>query len=149
LKQDSGCWRAFLFQGRSSVSWRWRTFRMTEHQQNDRKRWRKFENSYAKAVTRQSMSLQTLLGSVMEVARDPGSFITTVHLPTHPWEPQSLWLTITWLSHLELALSITQKPSNSECCAPSSEPFRVTMVITPHPPCCWTLPPVILLCFPN
>jgi hypothetical protein len=27
----------FTFQGQSSVSWRWRTFRATKHQQNDRK----------------------------------------------------------------------------------------------------------------
>jgi hypothetical protein len=30
----------FTFQGWSSVSWRWWTFRATKHQQNDRKCWR-------------------------------------------------------------------------------------------------------------
>jgi hypothetical protein len=28
---------AFMFQGQSSVSWRWQMFRATKHQQNDRK----------------------------------------------------------------------------------------------------------------
>jgi hypothetical protein len=31
---------AFTFQGQSSVSWRWRTFRVTKHQQNKRKCWK-------------------------------------------------------------------------------------------------------------
>jgi histone-lysine N-methyltransferase SETMAR len=31
---------AFTFQGRWSVSWIWRTFRATKHQQNDRKCWK-------------------------------------------------------------------------------------------------------------
>jgi hypothetical protein len=40
FKQESGFWIAFTFQGRSSVSWRWRTFRATKHQQNDIKCWK-------------------------------------------------------------------------------------------------------------
>jgi hypothetical protein len=40
FKPDSGFPMAFTFQGRSSVSWRWRTFRATEHQQNDRECWK-------------------------------------------------------------------------------------------------------------
>jgi hypothetical protein len=31
---------AFMFQGRSSASWRWQTLRATKHQQNDRKCWK-------------------------------------------------------------------------------------------------------------
>jgi hypothetical protein len=31
-------------------------------------------------------------------ATTTGSFITTMHLPTCPWKPQSVWLTTTWLS---------------------------------------------------
>jgi hypothetical protein len=30
----------FTFHGHSSVSWRWQTFRVTKHQQNDRKYWK-------------------------------------------------------------------------------------------------------------
>jgi hypothetical protein len=30
----------FTFEGQSSVSWRWRTFRATKHQVNDRKSWK-------------------------------------------------------------------------------------------------------------
>jgi hypothetical protein len=37
FKPDSGFWMAFTFEGRSSVSCRWRNFRATTHQQNDRK----------------------------------------------------------------------------------------------------------------
>jgi hypothetical protein len=40
VKQDSGFWMAFMFQGRSSVSWSWRTFRATKQQQNSRKCWK-------------------------------------------------------------------------------------------------------------
>jgi hypothetical protein len=37
---DSSFWMALTFQGQSSVSWRWWTFRTTKHQQNDRKYWK-------------------------------------------------------------------------------------------------------------
>jgi hypothetical protein len=37
FKPESCFWMAFTFQGQSSVSWRWRTFRATKHQQNGRK----------------------------------------------------------------------------------------------------------------
>jgi hypothetical protein len=37
---DSSFWMAFTFQGRSSVSWRWWMFRVTNHQQNNRKCWK-------------------------------------------------------------------------------------------------------------
>jgi hypothetical protein len=37
---DSSFWMAFTFQGQSNVSWRWRTFRVTKHQQNIRKCWK-------------------------------------------------------------------------------------------------------------
>jgi hypothetical protein len=40
FKPNSGFWMAFMFQGRSIVSWRWRTFTVTKHQQNDRKCWK-------------------------------------------------------------------------------------------------------------
>jgi hypothetical protein len=33
-------WLPFMFQGWSSVSWRWRTFRATKHQHNARKCWK-------------------------------------------------------------------------------------------------------------
>jgi hypothetical protein len=40
LLPDGGFWMAFMFQGQLSVSWRWRTFRTTKHQQNDRECWK-------------------------------------------------------------------------------------------------------------
>jgi hypothetical protein len=40
FKSDRGFWMTFTFQGRSSVSWRWRMFWETKHQQNDRKCWK-------------------------------------------------------------------------------------------------------------
>jgi hypothetical protein len=43
FKPDNGSWLAFTFQGWSSVSWRWRTFRVTKQQQNDRKCWKNWE----------------------------------------------------------------------------------------------------------
>jgi hypothetical protein len=43
FKLDSGFWMAFMFQGRSSVSWRWRTFMVTKHRKNDRKYWKNFK----------------------------------------------------------------------------------------------------------
>jgi hypothetical protein len=65
FKPDSGFWMAFTFQGWSSVSWRWQTFRATRHQ----KMLKKFMNSSTKTVAEQSMISPTLLGSVMEFAR--------------------------------------------------------------------------------
>jgi hypothetical protein len=52
----------FTFQGRSSVSWRWRTFSATKHQQYN-KIMTKFENSSMKTVSEQFVRSQTLLGS--------------------------------------------------------------------------------------
>jgi hypothetical protein len=40
FKPDSCFWMAFMFQGWLSISWRWRTFRATKLQQNDRKCWK-------------------------------------------------------------------------------------------------------------
>jgi hypothetical protein len=40
FRSDSGFWMVFTFQGQSSVSLRWRRFRATKHQQNDRKCWK-------------------------------------------------------------------------------------------------------------
>jgi hypothetical protein len=40
FKPDGSFSMAFTFQGRPSVSWRWRMFRATTHQQNDRKCWK-------------------------------------------------------------------------------------------------------------
>jgi hypothetical protein len=65
----TGFWMAFTFQQRSSVSWKWQTFRVTMHQQNDRKCWEKSDNSSTKTVAEQSMSSQTTLGSDMEFDR--------------------------------------------------------------------------------
>jgi hypothetical protein len=56
---------------RSSISWRRQTFRATKHQQNDRKRYKK--NSSVKTVAEQCISLQTPLGSVVEILTDNGS----------------------------------------------------------------------------
>jgi hypothetical protein len=39
FKPETCFWMVFMFQGRLSVSWRWQLFRVTKHQQNDRKRW--------------------------------------------------------------------------------------------------------------
>jgi hypothetical protein len=56
------------FQGRSSVSWQWRssgrpgTCKTTENVE-------KFQNSSTKTVAKQSMNWQTPLGSVVEFAR--------------------------------------------------------------------------------
>jgi hypothetical protein len=43
-----------------------------------------------------------------------GSFITTKHQPTHPWKPQSLWLT-TWLSFPILHYSPDLVPCDFTC----------------------------------
>jgi hypothetical protein len=40
FKPDSSFWMPFMFQGQSYVSWRWQTFSVTKHQQNDRKCWK-------------------------------------------------------------------------------------------------------------
>jgi hypothetical protein len=40
FKADSGFWMALMFQGWSSVSWRWRTFRATKHQQSNKTCWK-------------------------------------------------------------------------------------------------------------
>jgi hypothetical protein len=37
LSRTAVFWMAFAFQSRSNVSWRWRMFRVTKHQLNDRK----------------------------------------------------------------------------------------------------------------
>jgi hypothetical protein len=37
FKPDNGFWMAFTFKDWPSVSWRWQTFRVTKHHQNDRK----------------------------------------------------------------------------------------------------------------
>jgi hypothetical protein len=43
---------------------------VTKHQQNDRKKLKKFKNSSMKTVAEQSMSSQTRLGSAVEFAGD-------------------------------------------------------------------------------
>jgi hypothetical protein len=68
FKLDSGIWMAFTFLGWSSVSWRWRAFRATKHQQNDNKCWKNQELIHEDrrwTIHEQ----QTPLGSVMEFAR--------------------------------------------------------------------------------
>jgi hypothetical protein len=37
FKLDSGFWMKFMFQSWSIVSWKWQTFRVTKHQQNNRR----------------------------------------------------------------------------------------------------------------
>jgi hypothetical protein len=44
FKLGSDFWMEFMFQGWSSVSWRWRTFRATKHQLNNRKCWQNSRN---------------------------------------------------------------------------------------------------------
>jgi hypothetical protein len=51
-------------QGWLTISWRWRTFRATNHQLNI-ENVEKIENSSMKTVAKQYISLQTPLGSVM------------------------------------------------------------------------------------
>jgi hypothetical protein len=48
-KPDSSFWIAFMFQGRSSISWKWQKFTETKHQQNE-KMLGKFENSFMKTI---------------------------------------------------------------------------------------------------
>jgi hypothetical protein len=44
-----------------------------------------------------------------------GSFITTMHLPTSTWKPQSLWLITTWLSFPTIPTHWTYAPVISLC----------------------------------
>jgi hypothetical protein len=102
----------FTFQGRSSVSWKWRTFRANKHQQKNRKSW---TNSRLLIVNLFLLTLRSTLTFTRTVtfwgawqkmcdekdrnfgATTSGSFIMTTRPPTCPWKPQNLWLT-TWLS---------------------------------------------------
>jgi hypothetical protein len=86
---------------------RWQTFRMTKHQQNDRKCWRNSgihpqrpsPNSPC-ACRHHWDQLWSLPGDLSRKFEHVPhcSFITTMCPPTHPWKPQSLWLTTAWLS---------------------------------------------------
>jgi hypothetical protein len=95
----------FIFQGQSSVSWRWRTFRVTKHQLNDRKCWKNSRTHPQKPSPNNPWAwrhhwdqLWSLPGDVNRKFQHVPycSFITTAHPSMHPWKPQSLWLR-TWL----------------------------------------------------
>jgi hypothetical protein len=100
-------------------------YRATKHQQNDRKCWKKFENSSVKTVAKQSTSSQTPLGSVMEFARS--------------W--QKIWTCAALLHHnnapAHMSLKTAEFVTNNN------------MVTVPPPPYSLDLPPVISLWCPN
>jgi hypothetical protein len=82
-------------------------FRATKHQQNDRKYWKNLRTHQWRLSPNNPWAhrhhweqLWSLPGDVnRKFEHAPHcSFITTMHPPTHPWKPQSLWLTVTWLS---------------------------------------------------
>jgi hypothetical protein len=98
---------AFTFQSRSSVNWRWRTFRVIKHQQNDRKCWKNSRTHPQRPLLNNPWARRHCWDQLGSLPRDLNrkfehvphcSFIITMHPPTHPWKPQSLWLTATWLS---------------------------------------------------
>jgi hypothetical protein len=82
-------------------------FRVTKHQQNDRKCW-KIPRTHPRRLSLNNpwacrhywdrlWSLPGNLNTKFEHALHC-FFITTTRPPTRPWKPQSLWLTGTWLS---------------------------------------------------
>jgi hypothetical protein len=106
FKPDSGFWMAFTFQGWSSFSWRWWTFRVTKHQQNDGKCWKNSITHPWRPSPNNPWGRRHRWDQLQRLPWDLNrklehglhcSFIMTTRPHTHPWKPQSLWLTTTWL----------------------------------------------------
>jgi hypothetical protein len=104
---DSGFWMGFTFQGQLSVSWRWQTFRLSKHQQNDQKCWKYLRTHPRRPSPNNPWAHRHHLDQLWSLPGDvnrkfehvPGcSFIMTMRSPKRPWKLQSLWLTTTWLS---------------------------------------------------
>jgi hypothetical protein len=95
LSHTVGFWMIFPFQSWSSVSWKWRKFRATKNQKNNRKCWNNLRthprrllpnNPWACRHRRDQLwSLQEILTENFKMHR-----IMTTRLPTRPWKSQSL-----------------------------------------------------------
>jgi hypothetical protein len=87
------------FKAVSSVSWRWWMFRVTKHQQNDRKCFKNLKTSPQRPSPNNPWARRHLWDQLWSFPGDLNNKIWTcaAHPPTLPWKPQSLWLTTTWL----------------------------------------------------
>jgi hypothetical protein len=138
----------FMFQGRSSVSWKWRMFRANKHQQNDRKCW-KNSRTHPRAH-RPRMDQLWSVPRDLDRKSEHAPNCREVYSPTlDKWSKAAANKLMSWAHRITGFLDFffltvfwglqtrrfgnwvcfrPQVKGNSVCCTPSSEPYNIYLI---------------------